>query len=239
MTLGVRPTYPATIFGYLELGDEAKQGIFRMKRFKEKPDIRTARKFVKAWNFLWNGGIFIYPLKTFWPAYEKHLPKQHKILSTIANSYGKKTFPGSLKRNYKLIPKISIDFGLMEKLDAVYTAPLKANWTDVGGALELSKELDDSQNENTVEGKALLHQTKNAIVINTSDKPVVTLGADDLIIFSTDKATLVAKKDKVPDWKSMIEAREKEFIQGFAVAISNRRYLKLPFPIPLLKQGGE
>ena len=123
VTIGIEPTEPNTGFGYLELGDEIAPGVVRLKRFTEKPSREKAEAFLRAGNYAWNGGIFVWRTSVFRRALQRAAPE----IAHVNES------------NYDAMPSISIDYALMEKATNVATVRGEFGWSDVGSFEALEK----------------------------------------------------------------------------------------------------
>src|SRR5271155_3238605 len=136
---GIPPTRPETVYGYMETGSEVETGVFRIKRFTEKPDSATAEKFIASGNYLWNGGMFFWRAQTLVNALEEHLPETNAILAKIAATYGKPKFTSTYKKLYPKCQNISIDFAVMEPRSEkgemhsdIFCVRANFGWSDLG-----------------------------------------------------------------------------------------------------------
>ena len=202
VTFGIRPNYPAEIYGYIERDESAPAeseapATYPVARFREKPDLETATQFVAAGNFYWNAGIFVWKAKTIWQALEKYEPAMHGRLKQIADSVGSDDFAEVLAREFSAIEGKSIDYAVMERFEGeilVVEAPFK--WDDVGNWPAMARLHDSDGDGNTIMGKHLGLDTKHSIIRTSDDHLVVTVGLDDMIVVRTPDATLVARRDQ-------------------------------------------
>ena len=202
VTFGIRPNYPAEIYGYIERDDSGpavseSPATYPVARFREKPDLETATQFVAAGNFYWNAGIFVWKAKTIWQALEKYEPAMHARLKQIADSVGSDDFDEVLNREFTAIDGKSIDYAVMERFEGeilVVEAPFE--WDDVGNWPAMARLHDSDEDGNTIMGKHLGLDTQHSIIRTSDDHLVVTVGLDDMIVVRTPDATLVARRDQ-------------------------------------------
>ena len=142
ITLGVRPNWPSTEYGYIHCGDFLGGGIFRkVHRFVEKPNATLAQNYCNEGNYLWNGGIFVWTVETILKEVSAHLPKMYHRLQTLSIQQGV-VEPEGLHRFFSEVEAISIDYGLLERSGNVLVLPIHFQWSDLG-SLEALKRLAD------------------------------------------------------------------------------------------------
>ena len=186
VTLGIRPSFPATGYGYIQKG----KGIpghpaYRVSRFIEKPDRRKAARYFKEGKFLWNAGIFTWRTGVFLRALRRHSPEAYKIFGAR-----------DLRTVYKKIPNISIDFALMEKAPNITVVPTRMDWCDMGGwDMLFEKSLRDAK-DNYVEGFYYYKDMSKSLIVNQSPLPVVVLGVSNLLVVQTPRGTLICRKGR-------------------------------------------
>lgn len=202
VTFGIRPTYPAEIYGYIERAASGhavaeSPATFQVTRFREKPDLKTASEFVAAGNFYWNSGIFVWKAKTIWQALEKYEPEMHAHLKRIADSVGTDSFSDVLQCEFEAIIGKSIDYAVMERFEGeilVVDAPFA--WDDVGNWPAMARLHEADENGNTIMGRHLGVDTKHSIIRTSDNHLIVTVGLEDAIVVHTPDATLVARRDQ-------------------------------------------
>ncbi|MEO1924229.1 MAG: mannose-1-phosphate guanylyltransferase/mannose-6-phosphate isomerase [Nautiliaceae bacterium] len=199
VTFGVKPTKPETGYGYIEADFTTPIGkAYKVKKFHEKPDKATATNYLKAGNFFWNSGIFIFSIKTFLEELEKHSPEIYKLISYYS-------YEDLLKVEiFEKMPNISIDYALMEKTDKSAVIPLDITWSDVGSWDSIYEVLDKDQNNNVKIGDVVDINTKNSLLIS-SGRLVATIGVEDLIVVETDDALLITKKGLSQQVKNLVQ----------------------------------
>ncbi|MDO9576087.1 MAG: mannose-1-phosphate guanylyltransferase [bacterium] len=201
VTFGITPTRPDTGYGYIEVGEEIENGVFRVKSFKEKPTKKRAMEFFKAKSFLWNSGMFVWKVKTIIDEIKKHAPY---IAEKLFNNQNQQLGREELTKAYDGLPAISVDYAVMERSQR--TAVLKGDfiWDDVGSWLSLERLLGKDKNGNTIVGEAFLKDSSNCIVSN--EKGITALlGTSDLVVVNTDDVLFVCKKSHVDRIKKFIE----------------------------------
>jgi len=199
VTFGVRPTYPAEVFGYIERGDLVSAAdalpAYRVRQFREKPNRQTAQEYLERGTFYWNSGIFLWRAATILSAIEQHEPQMSSGLAAIGRAIGSPAFAETLAREFAGLPAKSIDYAVMERYDNVMVIETPFSWDDVGNWTAVERFADQDSSGNTVVGRHLGIDTERSIVRTTDGHLVVTVGVEDLIVVHTDDATLVARRD--------------------------------------------
>lgn len=230
VTFSIKPTYPATGFGYVEraseitgLTDEKGKPLprglaYRVERFVEKPDLPRAQAYVESGHFGWNSGMFVFHAGTFLDCLKKYKPESHAGLMTIQKAWGTKDQQATLAKVYPELPRISVDYAVMEPASRehrVCTVVTDVQWLDVGSWPSYGETLNPDADANRVGGdvKALIVDAKNNLVVGESrGKPhtVALLGVKDLIVVHTPEATLVMPRDKAEQLKKLHALVEEE-----------------------------
>lgn len=204
VTIGITPTYPATGFGYIEAGDsldvKRKTVFSRVKRFVEKPDERTARKYLSKGSFRWNSGMFISKVAVLEKEFEQSAPDIGTIIGGVSNATNVRSV---IKRLYSDLRSISFDYAVMEKTKNIIMARGDFIWDDVGTWLAIPKHFPLKPNGNTVLGNVSLVDTSESIVISDDNHPVVVMGLTDVVVVRAQKATLVCSKSSLKDIKKV------------------------------------
>jgi mannose-1-phosphate guanylyltransferase len=215
VTFGIKPTYPAESFGYIERGNpvgNALRGVplsqFQVTRFREKPARSVAEEYLASGNFYWNSGIFVWKARTIWDAIGKFEPEIQHRLSIIGRALGQADFPAVLDREFTAIRGKSIDFAVMERYQPVVVIEAPFTWDDVGSWQSLARSSGADADGNTIIGKHLGIRTQGVIVRSSPDHLVVTLGMTDCIIIHTPDATLVADKSQEETIREIVKELE-------------------------------
>ncbi|MFQ6116738.1 MAG: mannose-1-phosphate guanylyltransferase [Candidatus Bipolaricaulia bacterium] len=222
VTLGVSPDRPATGYGYIQAstpwqrsGLAVKSPVLEVERFTEKPDRRTAERFLAEGDYLWNSGIFIWRVDTILREIEAHMPKLHAALLTIGERIGAPDYEALLERVYREQDVVSIDYGVMEKSDRVLVLPTgEIGWSDVGDWAALGELLEHDGQGNAIQAHHIGIDTENCVIISpraeAEGRLVATLGLAGLVIVDTDDVLLVMDKDRAQEVKRLIELQAAE-----------------------------
>ena len=210
MTLGIKPTFPNTGFGYIEFDENDSNPIKKVNQFREKPDYETAKSFLEAGNFLWNGGIFIWSAQSITAAFEKFQPQMNALFQQGKEIYNTSNEKQFIFDHYSKAENISIDYAVMEKANNVYVLPATFDWNDLGTWGSLHEKLDkDEQNNAVVNATVILENASNNIIRSEAKKLVVIDGLDDYIIVDNENVLMIYPKSKEQDIKK-ITARANE-----------------------------
>lgn len=202
MTLGIQPTFPNTGFGYIEFDKSDTNPIKKVNQFREKPNYETAKSFLEAGNFLWNGGIFIWSVKAITEAFEKFQPQMNALFHSGVESYNTSNEKKFIEENYANAENVSIDYAVMEKAKNVYVLPATFDWNDLGTWGSLHDKLDKDGNNNTVvNATVILENASNNIIRSEAKKLVVIDGLDDYIIVDNENILMIYPKSKEQDIK--------------------------------------
>lgn len=210
VSLGVTPLRPETGYGYIELGESLGQfeghTAYRMLRFREKPNLETARQYVESGRFLWNSGIFCWRADVIQAAFEEHLPQTHQVLHQIGQSLGTPDEHDMLISQWdRLSGSISIDHGIMEPAERKATVPIDVGWTDVGAWDSLAALMPKDSHGNSISGtEDLIILESQNVFVHTKEKMVALIGVKDLILVETDDALLLMSPDKAQDVKKVV-----------------------------------
>lgn len=216
LTLGIKPTFPNTGYGYIESDEEEVAAIKSVKQFREKPDYETAKKFVEQGNFLWNAGIFIWSSKSIIFSFEKHLPQMKSLFERgmgVLNTASEKEF---VDKEYAKADNISIDYGILEKAKNVFVKKASFDWNDLGTWGSLHEKLaKDSAGNAIVSAKTHLHNASRNMIFTKTDKLVVIDGLDDYIIVDKEDVLLVYPKKKEQEIKDLIKEISDKFDEKY------------------------
>ena len=214
-TFGIAPSFPATGYGYLEAGDElgSDGGIehFRLAGFQEKPALDTAREFLKARRYSWNSGMFVWRTKAIRRALQRHLPSHAAIVEPLAAADRTPQWQEALVEAFEPLPKISVDYGIMEKAENVRMVRATFEWSDVGDwlALERLHEPDGASNRGTGRIHAL-GASNNAVFSDGPDETVALVGVRDLIVVRAGHRTLVAHRTATEQVKQLVQQMQED-----------------------------
>ncbi len=187
VTIGIRPSFPATGYGYIEKGRTLKgfSGSFAVKRFVEKPDQIKAAAYLKKGGFYWNAGMFIWRLETFFCAMESHCPTVVRLFD-----------PKKPMASYNKLPKISIDYALMEKASNVAIVPTAMDWCDFGSWGTLLEKSPRDRQRVYAEGLYYHQDLRDSLIVNQTRTPLIVLGLSNVVVVQTERGTLVCPKGR-------------------------------------------
>jgi mannose-1-phosphate guanylyltransferase len=198
VTLGIKPTFPSTGYGYIEQGE--KSGIFddlpayHVNRFTEKPNRETAETFLSTGRFSWNSGMFIFRAGVVLKELRAYAPE---IIEPLEKN-GTDVYPE--------LPKKSIDYALMEKTGLAYVLPVEFGWDDLGDWNAIERLLKKEDNKNVELATHVGLDTKGAVVYASNpDDVIVTIGLEDVVIVRDGNATLIVKKDRTQEIKEVLK----------------------------------
>ncbi len=204
MTLGITPTFPNTGYGYIEYTRE-ENTIKKVMQFTEKPDYTTAQKFLEQGNYLWNGGIFIWSVKSIISAFTKFQKEMTALFEKGLINYNTEQENDFIAKNYPLAENISIDYAILEKAANVYVLPATFDWNDLGTWGSLYDKLDKTSDQNAViNAKILAEDSSGNMIRTTTDKIVVIDGLKDYIVVDKEEVLLIYPKDKEQNIKQIL-----------------------------------
>ena len=207
VTFGIVPTGPETGYGYIQRGEVFGNNseLFKVKRFVEKPNEKTAEEYINAGEYYWNSGMFMFRAKKYLEELKKYRPDILEACElAIEKSNKTDSFTNIDKDSFMACPDESVDYAVMEKTDEAVVVSLNAGWSDVGSWSALWDVSEKDKLNNAITGDAFLHNTKNCY-INTDERLVAAIGVENLVIVSTKDAVLVVDKNKVQDVKKIVE----------------------------------
>lgn len=205
VTLGITPDYPETGYGYIKFNpDETLGRAFAVDRFVEKPDLETAKTYLATEQYLWNSGMFIWKVSTILKNLEQYLPETYAGLLKIKNAIGTEEERSVLEREFEAFRSESIDYGIMEKAQHIYTLAGSFGWDDVGSWLAVERIRQSNEFGNVITGNAITVDTKNTI-IQGDKKLIATVGIENLIVVDTEDALLICEKDSAGNIKKVLE----------------------------------
>jgi mannose-1-phosphate guanylyltransferase len=222
VTLGIEPTYVATQYGYIQLGESlGKHGdyeTYEVKRFKEKPNKEEAERMIAGADHTWNSGMFIWKAQRIWEEFERQMPDLHSALVKIQKAWGTSKFEDVLGYEWPRIAAQTIDYGVMEKAKDVAVIPAKnMAWNDVGSWSSLFEVLELDEAGNLIIGEKYLGiDSKNSLVhSNGQERMVVTVGVNDLVIVDTGDVLLICSKERSQDLRKVIEHLKENGLQNY------------------------
>lgn len=205
VTFGIEPDYPETGYGYINIVNKPILDGFKVKEFVEKPDAKTAQKYIKAKTYFWNSGIFMFKASTMIEELKNLAPEIFKVMEEYDCSE-------SDKIEYNLfdkMPSISIDYAIMEKSDKIALVKLESDWNDLGSWQSIYDVSKKDEHNNVIIGHVLDEDSKNSFVY-ASSKLVATVGLEDVVLVETEDAILACKKDRTQEVKKIFDTLKKQ-----------------------------
>jgi len=206
VTIGIPPRGPETGYGYIEAGEkiDAEKGIYAVASFHEKPDLRTAERFIEQGTFYWNSGIFIAKTATMLKEIKEYLPHNYQGLMNIQTALGTDEESNVINSTYKEMEAISIDYGVIEKSKRVFMIQGDFGWNDVGSWPSAAQYWPKDSDNNAFIGE-LIGLDSSECIVYSPKKPVALLGVKDLVIVEDEDALLICTKERAQDVKKIVE----------------------------------
>ncbi len=213
ITFGIRPTYPATGYGYIHRGESIgqRQNItaYRVKQFKEKPKFEVAEQYVAGGEYYWNSGIFVWKVAAILEELQSHKPKLMDGVRHIADAWGTPKQDAVFRVEYERAEKISIDFAVLEHAREVIVVQAPYQWDDVGSWLALERRNPQDADGNTIQARHLGIKTSKCVIVSDPEHLIATIGVSDLLIIQDGNATLIANRKEEGTVKDIVETLKK------------------------------
>ncbi len=208
VTLGIKPDRPETGYGYIKSGTKCGgpsiEDVYKVEAFVEKPDVKTAREYLKQGGYFWNSGMFVWKVSTLLHEIEKCHPVLHQGLEEIRGSIGTEKEADVVKAVFKKLEPISIDYAVMEKTDRAAVIPADIGWSDVGSWTALDEVSERDAAGNVVSGNVIDIGSRDCIMY-AEKRLVATIGLRDAVVVDTPDATLVCSKERAQDVKKVVD----------------------------------
>jgi mannose-1-phosphate guanylyltransferase len=207
VTIGIEPNRPETGYGYVDVGDPAGDGVNHVRAFVEKPTREKAVAFLEAGHYLWNSGMFFFRADTILREVERHLPELGEFVTKCDDAAARGQEAPFVQDAYAGLPKVSIDYGVMEKADDILVVPGSFGWDDIGSwsaAWELARKDGDGNAHGG--GEQLSVDSRGCYTTTREGKLVALIGVEDLIVVDTGDALLVVPRDRAQDVREVVDA---------------------------------
>ena len=212
VTFGIQPTFPSTQLGYIQFGNsvpcsESPDTVHRIDAFKEKPELEIAKSYLDQGNFAWNSGMFVWRCETILKHLANFLPEAVEPLHHIQAGWGGPEQQEALQEWFPRLPKISIDYAVMERADNVYGISLDCRWLDMGSFSALADIIEADAENNCIiaDHHELLDSRSNIVATEDKDHMIALMGVENIIVAHTKDATLVCSIDHANRLKELLE----------------------------------
>lgn len=211
VTLGITPSHAATGYGYIEMGEPfgARGGVYGVRKFTEKPDLETARRFIRSGRYAWNSGVFLVRASAFRDSVARLLPAIQAEIGKAFRHFGTKAFRARLAAAYRRLPSTSVDYGILEKEDGILVIRADFGWSDLGTWRSLH-EFMGKPGDNITFGNVVLSDCRGSLV--RSDRGVVAaVGLRDVVVVRSGDAVLVCPRNRSEEVKRIAEEVRRGF----------------------------
>ncbi len=195
ITLGIKPLRPETGYGYIQFL-ESKASLKKVKTFTEKPALALAKTFLESGDFVWNSGVFVWGVQAILEAFHRYLPELSEAFEEIRPRLNTTEERNLVSRVYSQTKNMSIDYGVMEKADNVYVALGDFTWSDLGSWASLHEASVKDQDNNVINGEALVYDTRNSVIKGPPDTLIVAQGLDGYLVGVFNNVVIICEKDK-------------------------------------------
>lgn len=206
VTFGIEPSHAATGYGYLRrgkaVGHDLGQPAYRVERFTEKPGSEKARGFLRSGDYYWNSGMFVWSIETILREIKACMPEMYGALEEIDRHWEDAE---RVRKIFSGLPKISIDFGVMEKAEKVAALPCRLGWSDVGNWRALEEIWPGDAQGLIANGAYVGLDSENSVLYTSNGKLVALVGVQDLVVVQTDEAVLICDRKRTEEVRKVVE----------------------------------
>ncbi len=218
VTIGIMPTHPETGYGYIQFDGASEipeaPVAYPVKTFAEKPNLPTAERFIESGDFLWNSGMFIWKAATILDEMNTHLPDAIEAFAPLESALGKPDERDVLLNAFQSCPRISIDYGVMERAEHVYVVPGSFGWNDVGDWRAVYGLSEKNEHGNAIQGNVIMQDSSRCLV-QGQDRLIALVGMHDAIVVDTDDAVLVCNKESAQLVKHVVDYLHSHDLETF------------------------
>ncbi len=205
VTIGITPDYPETGYGYIKFNPGITEGrAYKVARFVEKPSVEVAKEYLATEEYLWNSGMFTWKVSSILKNMKRFMPDTYDRLMIIRDAIGSCEEEIILEKEFYGMQSQSIDYGIMEKADYIYTIPGAFGWDDVGSWLAIERTKKKNDDGNVVDDNVITVNTHECI-IQGGKKLIAVVGLENVVVVDSDDAILICAKDSVSDIKKVVE----------------------------------
>ena len=207
MTVGLKPPYPSTAFGYIRVGEQAegpvREPAFRVQAFVEKPDLKTAESYLAEGGYLWHLGLFSWRVDVLFAEMAKHAPELYAGMARVGDAI-QHDDESMVEAAYLALKTEAIDYAVLERTRNLLMVRAQFKWHDVGSWADLHDILDQDEAGNFVEGEHILIDSRNCM-IHSPHKLVAAVGLDGMVVIETEDAILICPKARSQDVRKIVE----------------------------------
>lgn len=209
VTIGINPTHPETGYGYIQFDrtpalDHDGLHAYPVRTFAEKPDLATAERFLDSGDFLWNSGMFVWRADTILNQMQQHLPDTYDAFAPLNPLFDGSAEGTTVEQAFQKSPRISIDYGVMERADMVYVVPGSFGWSDIGDWRAVYDQSEKDDHGNALHNHVIVHDSSRCLV-QADARLVVLVGIHDTVVVDTEDALLVCHRDSTQQVKNVVE----------------------------------
>jgi mannose-1-phosphate guanylyltransferase len=208
VTIGTKPTFPSTGYGYIAFDKEPiasnPVAVYEVTEFVEKPNFQKAQGYLASGNYLWNSGMFIWKTSVIIDNFKRYLPRLYKTMLPISDYLGTEQEEEIINKIYPTLQNISIDYGILERSDEVVVLSGQFGWNDIGSWDALGAIFPPDKSGNIIKANHMGIETRNSIIYGNG-RLITTIGVDGFIIADTGDALLICPKDKAQSVKEIVE----------------------------------
>lgn len=217
VTIGIKPTKPATGYGYIQYIENETNLFKQVKTFTEKPNLEIAKTFVASGDFLWNAGIFVWNAQTFFQSFEQNLPDMGELFQTVFQDLNTEKESSAILNIYSRFSNISIDYGLMEKAQNVSVVPADFEWSDLGTWSSIYENMDKDYLGNAAVHPNLvkIYDASGNLIVSPKDKLIIVEGISGKCIVDTPNALMILSIDKEQEVKNITADLKREKLDRF------------------------
>ena len=214
LTIGITPDHPSPEYGYIQCGEAVAENICNVEKFLEKPSVAKAEQLLASGNYLWNAGMFVFPLSTLHAEFAIHAPQLLTLAENIAAAFGTPDFEKILAAEFNAAEKISIDYALMEKSSNIMLRKAAFDWEDVGNWSAIKKYLTADECNNAANGKTVMLDCRNSMIFcdpeADDDQLVAAIGLSETTVIKTADAILIAPNGELGKLRQLLAELRKE-----------------------------
>ena len=206
IVFGIKPDRPETGYGYIRAEKPAvRAAAWPVLRFVEKPDAAKALAYVRSGRYFWNSGMFLWHNRSLLSLFEKHMPEISHALSELRPLLARDDARGEVLQIFSSLPRISVDYGILEKTSGLRLVPVEYRWDDIGNWGSLARAIPADPSGNVVQGQAVPVQSTNCILLS-EDGAVSVFGVSDLVVVRAGGKVLVCHRDRASDLKTLLSS---------------------------------